>query len=222
MIVLADWLLTPQRVAIHLPTGTAVAADLHLGYSEARRQAGEAVPAVRIEEELEDLGRACQIHEVRRLLIAGDLLEDGRTGGALEDFRSWLRQREIEWTGLVPGNHDEPADAFADAGLEVFPTGVELGSWHVVHGHEKLPAGRVVQGHEHPCLAWGDGQRVPCFLIAESRLILPAYSRDAAGVNILRNRRWSTYRCCAVAGESVLDLGPLLGLRRPLRSLGGR
>jgi hypothetical protein len=31
MLVHAEWLLTAQRVAVHLPTQTAVAADLHLG-----------------------------------------------------------------------------------------------------------------------------------------------------------------------------------------------
>src|SRR5438270_5847367 len=36
MIVHEDWLLTPVRAAVHLPTATAVVADLHLGYELAR------------------------------------------------------------------------------------------------------------------------------------------------------------------------------------------
>ena len=40
-----NWLLTPERAAIHLPTATAVLADLHLGYNEVRCGTGEAVPA---------------------------------------------------------------------------------------------------------------------------------------------------------------------------------
>ena len=44
MILRHDWLLTPARVAIHTPTRTAVLADLHLGYAEARHRTGEAVP----------------------------------------------------------------------------------------------------------------------------------------------------------------------------------
>src|SRR5438067_991701 len=35
-----DWLLTPQRVAVHRPSGSAVVADLHLGYGQARRRGG--------------------------------------------------------------------------------------------------------------------------------------------------------------------------------------
>ena len=34
-----EWLLTPERVAVHLPTSTGVVADLHLGYEEARFEA---------------------------------------------------------------------------------------------------------------------------------------------------------------------------------------
>ena len=44
MLVHDEWLLMPQRVAVHLPTATAVLSDLHLGYNEARRRDGEAVP----------------------------------------------------------------------------------------------------------------------------------------------------------------------------------
>ena len=42
MRVHEDWLLTAQRVAIHVPTRTAVLADLHLGYDAARQRRGEA------------------------------------------------------------------------------------------------------------------------------------------------------------------------------------
>ena len=44
MLVHDEWLLTPARVAVHRPTATAVLADLHLGYNDARRRDGEAVP----------------------------------------------------------------------------------------------------------------------------------------------------------------------------------
>jgi metallophosphoesterase superfamily enzyme len=221
MVVVHDWLLTPQRVAIHLPTCTAVAADLHLGYAEARRRSGEAVPEVALEGELADLDRCCRLHKVRRLLIAGDLLEDCRIAEMLERFSAWLGGMGIESAGLIPGNHDRLPRAFEARALQVFTEPVVVGGWHVIHGHEQFPSGRVIQGHEHPSLGWGKGQRAPCYLVAEHHMILPAYSRDAAGVNVLRVRRWSTYRCCAVANDTLFDLGPLLGVRRRLRSLVG-
>jgi metallophosphoesterase superfamily enzyme len=91
---------------------------------------------------------------------------------------------------------------------------VVLGRWRVVHGDGPLPAGPVVQGHEHPSIAWRNGPGGPCFLLAPDRLILPAYSLDAAGVNVLGVRHWRDFRCWVIAGREVLDLGPVSTLPR--------
>ena len=49
----------------------------------------------------------------------------------------------------------------------------------------------------------------PCYLASERHLILPAYSAEAAGLNVLRSVGWDGYRCYAVVGDSVLDFGEL-------------
>ena len=76
MIVHSDWLLTPQRVAVHVPTRTAVVADLHLGYDQARQRRGEAVPLTGLDDLLHALAVVVPRAGVRRLVIAGDLFED--------------------------------------------------------------------------------------------------------------------------------------------------
>src|SRR5207248_4306827 len=87
MRVLGDWLLTPQRVAVHLPSATGVVADLHLGYGQARRASGEAVPAPPLAAQLAPLRRALALHGARRLVVAGDLLEEARReGGVLNEL----------------------------------------------------------------------------------------------------------------------------------------
>src|SRR5579875_3115103 len=96
MRVLHDWLLTAERVAVHLPTRTAVVADLHLGYAEARRRRGDAVPSESISELLGPLRRVRQQHAARRLVIAGDLLEDGGCCEALADFLEGLVRSDID------------------------------------------------------------------------------------------------------------------------------
>ena len=77
MIVLDDWLLTPARAAVHLPTATAVIADVHLGYGEARHRGGDAVPRQNVAAVLEPLRPCLTANAVRRLVIAGDLFEAG-------------------------------------------------------------------------------------------------------------------------------------------------
>jgi metallophosphoesterase superfamily enzyme len=233
MHVLNDWLLTPERVAVHLPSATAVVADLHLGYAEARYRRGEAVPQDSLDEQLNGLGGALRRRGIRRLVIAGDLLEDGRCRTVLPALQEWLDREGIELVAVVPGNHDlilEPGLLTKLPGCTA-PQGFLLGRWLVVHGDGPLPDRPVVQGHEHPCLHWsrrprvlrprlyGRGEstiahRAPCYLTGEQRLILPAYSRDAAGVNVLGPPRWRAFRCHVIAGEEVLDMGELRTLRR--------
>ncbi len=211
MRVLDDWLLTPRRAAVHLPTRTAVAADLHLGYDRVRRRGGEAVPAQSLGQVLAPLARALREHSLRRLVIAGDLFEDGRVerDALLEELAGWLAREAIELAAVVPGNHDR---GLAGAELPLCPGGVELGRWRVVHGDGERPEGAVVQGHEHPWVRWRPGVEGPCYLVGADHLVLPAYSADAAGGNVRGSRRWRAYRCCVIAGERVLDFGELSGL----------
>jgi putative SbcD/Mre11-related phosphoesterase len=216
MLVLDEWLLTAARLAIHVPTRTAVAADLHLGYDRVRRRGGEAVPVRRIVDELAPSSDLLHRHHLQRLIIAGDLFEDGRCQREemIEELLDWVRETGVELLGVVPGNHDR---GLASSRLPVFPSGIDLGGWRIVHGDDARPAGPIVQGHEHPCLRLGPGIEGPCYMVAEGHLVLPAYSRDAAGGNVLSRPGWGSYRCCVIAGESVLDFGEVGSLRRPRR-----
>lgn len=206
MRVHTDWLLTPERAALHLPSAAAVVADLHLGYDHVRRHTGEAVPLVCADETIARLRPLLERHGVRRLVIAGDLFEDGRRGGPLTELLDWLRGAGVASVELVPGNHDRGVPTLPE-GVQVCPEGVCLGAWRVVHGD--APArGWVVQGHVHPWLRLGSVS-APCFLVGPRRLVLPPFSADAAGCNVLRQRAWRDYRCYAVAADAVLDLGPV-------------
>jgi putative SbcD/Mre11-related phosphoesterase len=214
MIVLGEWLLTPERVAIHRPTGTAVAADLHLGYDDSRRRRGDAVPIRPVPEQLAPLGRALECARVARVLFAGDVFEDGKCAAASRELREWLDKEKVELVGIVPGNHDRAMDWGA---LPIFAEGYALGAWRVVHGDGPTPEGRVVQGHEHPCLRFSPQAGGPCYLVRDHHLVLPAFGRDTAGVNVLGRQRWRDYRACAIAGEEVLDFGAVGGLAGPGR-----
>jgi hypothetical protein len=203
-----DWLLTAERAAVHLPTATAVLADLHLGYEHARRRGGEAVPLANIAEVSARIRSLCAKHAVERLVIAGDLCEDGRSPGPVAELLEGLRQDRIELLGIVPGNHDRKLAA----DLPVLVESIKVGRWQVIHG-DRPARGWVVQGHAHPCLRWA-GIVAPCFLVGPRRLVLPAFSADAAGVNVLRQPEWRTYRCGVIVGDQVRDFGIVARLGR--------
>jgi putative SbcD/Mre11-related phosphoesterase len=215
MMVHGDWLLTAARVAIHQPTRTAVLADLHLGYAEARQKRGEAVPLQELEAVLRPLDNLITEHHVAEMVIAGDLFEAGHSSYVAAALVSWLRQRSVRLRGVVPGNHDR--GLAAGGALPVAEHGYQLGDWMIVHGDQPRRRGRILQGHEHPCLRWA-GVSAPCYLLAPDRLILPSYSLDAAGVNVVARARWQSFTCAAIVGDRVLDFGVLRALRASLRA----
>ena len=211
MVVLDEWLLTAARAAVHLPSAAAVVADVHLGYGEARRRGGDAVPLADPADALAPLLRLVEQHALRRLVIAGDLFEAGARDELADALVDWCERAKLA-LAVVPGNHDRGMSKIAQR-LPLHPDGVTLGRWRVVHGDEALPAGAVAQGHEHPWARWSRRVGGPCFLVSANRLILPAFSCDAAGVNVLGDPRWAQFRCHVIAGERVLDFGEVKGLK---------
>ena len=59
-------------------------------------------------------------------------------------------------------------------------------------------------GHWHPAIRW-QRRKVPCFLAHGQQLILPAFSLDAAGMDVRERfaagRAWD---CYAVCGTNVV------------------
>src|SRR5271165_338539 len=113
-----DWLLTPQRVAIHRPSATAVAADLHLGYHDARRRCGDAIPCAETKSVLTPLVHAMEKHAVKKLIIAGDLFERAFDPTIWQEFKAHIALCEVQLVGLIPGNHDRRLD-YADTELPI-------------------------------------------------------------------------------------------------------
>jgi putative SbcD/Mre11-related phosphoesterase len=207
MRVLTDWLLTPHRAAIHLGTGTAVIADVHLGYGQARCRRGDAIPSSELDVTIAALAPIVGRPEVHHLVIAGDLIEDAAGGELLSGLLAWLDSSGVELLGVIPGNHDRALQYTSCLPLQ--PEGVVLDGWRLVHGDRSLPREPSVCGHFHPCLRLRGRVAAPCYLVGKRRLVLPAFSVDAAGVNVLHDRRWRGYRCCVLNGSDVLDFGEL-------------
>jgi uncharacterized protein len=213
-----DWKLTPQRVAVHLPTATAVLADLHLGYCEARQRRGDAVPTPCLDTLLEPLAFVLDHCKVQRVLIAGDLFEDGVDPALAQAWLEWLRRHDALLVGVVPGNHDRKRVS-ASRGLQghqvelpVFPGGFRLGAWLVLHGDGTLPDQPVVIGHFHPSM-YAAGKNWPCYLVGPRQIVLPAYSLDARGGTL---GGWTGFRRLVAVGSQVLDFGPIHRTNRVL------
>ncbi len=229
--IVEGWELTPEGGAIYPAERIAVIADVHLGYEWARGAAGDCVPAHSLAETLKKLERLLERTPVDRLVVAGDLVETSRpctrTAADLARLARWLTERCVRLV-LIEGNHDRGVAGMArKAGLgagvpaPVLQSYLLVAGWTIVHGHRLVAAARLISGHHHPVLRIS-GHSAPCFLVSEGRIILPAFSGNAAGLDVASARLpdgWlrSSLRCLASTGGDLLDFGPLKTLHSRLR-----
>jgi metallophosphoesterase superfamily enzyme len=204
MRIFDDWLLLPQRFAVHEPSATAVLADVHLGYSAARQRLGDAIPWRSVEDEMQPLVVAASTHDIRAVVVAGDLFERGFDAALCQQWLDVLHRLKIRFAGLVPGNHDRGIEKIAQP-LPLFPDGYDLAGWRIRHGDEPSEDEKAVTGHWHPAIRW-KRRKAPCFLARCQHLILPAFSLDAAGVDVRSDARWRDWDCYALCGRSIAAL----------------
>lgn len=216
-----DWLFAPEGAIIHAVGRIAVVADVHLGYEWARGAAGDCVPAHSLEETLARLAAVLQRAPIARLVVAGDLVESprpcARTVADVRRLGAWLESRGVTLSPLE-GNHDRGLNRAA-RGHHLPPT-CTIDGWTIAHGHRPIEGERTISGHFHPVFR-SEGVPAPCFLVGPDRIVLPAFSSNAAGCDVLTGpipADWLELdlRCLASTGTEVLDFGPLSAVRRAL------
>ena len=175
------------------------------------------VPAHTLRETLEKLTQLTQRLSVRRLVVAGDLIESAlpcpRTRHDVAGLAKWLADRKIELVH-IHGNHE-------GHGPTLLPLQIELGGWSIAHGHLNLDGGRWIIGHHHPSLRVEEIS-APCFLIHENWVILPAFSSNAAGLDVLGSGlpggfRKLDFQCVVPMEGRLFDFGQLSTLRAVFR-----
>lgn len=214
-----SWILTPEGAAIHANGGTAVIADVHLGYEWARGAAGDCVPSHSLAETVARLAAALARAPITTLIVAGDLVESPRpclrTEADVRRLIDWLSSRGVRLLALE-GNHDRGRPAGPPASRS--PESCVVDGWTIAHGHRPIVADRRISGHFHPVIR-SEGIASPCFLAGPDRIVLPAFSANAAGCDVLSGpvpADWldPALRCIASTGSELLDFGPVPALRR--------
>jgi uncharacterized protein len=191
---LSDDLVADCRRAAWFPNERVLAvADLHLGYAWAHRLSGQLMPIPPTNDTLDRLVELQREYQPAEIVVLGDIVHRAMNLAVLEE-----EMREL-FNALSPasrltflaGNHDRDLQKVLKQWLLpiVLAASREVGANVLVHGDAAMNADRrVVMGHEHPAISIGDGvttsQKCPCFLISETVIVLPAFSRWAAGTNI--------------------------------------
>lgn len=230
----AQWSLAPDvvadaRRAVWLEAErTLLVADVHLGHVWVERQRGTLLPIVP-DDTIERLDALRLDYRPARWVFLGDTVHAiARMGVLEEELRCLIRWLNGEASTFVLGNHDArlpemlgwlgyPGECvrLATAGPHVLVHGDAM-PWDVAVGRLG-DGGRVFYGHEHPAVVLGDGvatsARVPCFLVGADRVILPAFSKWAAGQVFPSEPFLSPLsspsdfgRVVAILGDRLLDL----------------
>jgi DNA ligase-associated metallophosphoesterase len=188
-----DILLLPGRAALLPASQTLLVADLHLGKAATFRQAGIPVPEGSAQRDLERLYQLVHAHDVRRLVVLGDLFH-ARSGCTPQVFAEFAAMRSrIDKTSvvLVLGNHDRAVGRLpASLGIDACVPSLDEPPFHFVHE----PATGVtasdrdlftVAGHLHPTVSIrspsGDRLADRCFVAEPSVLVLPAFGSFTGG-----------------------------------------
>lgn len=177
--------LLPEGVVFLSETSTLVAADVHLGKSASFRAHGLPVPEGDTARDLGRLADLVRLHGAAELVIAGDLFHGpaGITPEIEKELGCFLDRLEIP-LHLVGGNHD--------AKIRKLPCGLvserrlERAGVTILHDPKDAKGdGLSLAGHWHPIARIPDGKRtslrLPCFLLREGVLILPAFGSFTGG-----------------------------------------
>ena len=210
-----ELLLLPGRAVWWPLAHMLLVADLHLGKASTFRRAGLPVPSGTTQNNLQRLTCLLAQTNARHLVFLGDLLH-ARSGA---DAALWTAV--AQWRGLHPsvaltlvrGNHDWHAgDPPASLGITLvdepwqpLPDAPLFGCHHP----QSVAGGLVLAGHLHPTAQlYGTGRdrlRVPCFVLHDGQLVLPAFGAFTGG---MASTASPSARRFAVVEQQVLAIAP--------------
>ena len=189
----SDILLLPGRAALVPASRTLLVADLHLGKAATFRRAGIPVPEGSAQRDLERLEELVRGHDVRRLVVLGDLFhaKGGCTPQVFAEFAA-LRSRIADTTVvLVLGNHDRAVGRLPAAlGIDACLPSLDEPPFHFVHEPSTGMTASdrdlfTVAGHLHPTVSIrspsGDRLADRCFVAEPRVLVLPAFGSFTGG-----------------------------------------
>lgn len=204
--------LLPERAILLPDHGALLVADLHLGKGKAFRMRGIPVPAGSMQHDLAALSTLITRTHANVVYILGDLWHgsEGLSPEILLEIQRWMESHSRVEFRLVPGNHDPVSSGIPNSlRLNVMPEPCHLGALQLAH-HPPWDAGvYTIAGHLHPVIRLRDAQRasmrLPCFLLRDKVLTLPAFGTFTGGCRISPK---PGDRIFLAAGDSIMEFSP--------------
>ncbi|WP_018407207.1 ligase-associated DNA damage response endonuclease PdeM [Methylocystis rosea] len=207
--------LLPQRAVWRVETRTLFVADAHLGKAATFRTLGQPAPKGTTRDNLDRLDALIDRFNPTRLVFLGDLFHarQAHAPRVAASFLDWRRRHAALRLTLVRGNHDRRAgDPSEQLGIELVDEpydaeGIVLRHHPLASDECEGQGATILAGHLHPCVrlrgAARDSVRLPCFVLQERQVVLPAFGAFTGGA-LVRGR---DIRTCAIVDERWLVAG---------------
>lgn len=206
--------LLADKAAYRADTQTLFLADLHLGKAEHFRLSGVPVPGGITGHDFARINALLARTGAKRLVVLGDFFHS-KTGTAesVEALQAWRETIGGVKLEIVLGNHDRHAAGFFGGfAAEIHSEPVEMDG--LMLSHEPMEdgdgnGGGHLCGHIHPVARLADfdgaGASLPCFVMTERRLILPAFGRFTGGHRVEMGRLYVCTRSKVVELPGVRE-----------------
>lgn len=172
--------LTNQRAIFWPERSSLILSDMHLGKAAHFRQHGIAIPSSVNRQDVHRLEKLIQHFQPRNVLFVGDLVHAG-SNSEVDGLKTLTaRYPSVAFT-LIRGNHDKlELEKLQQMGISGIAKNLQIGD--ITFSHEPVadPGRATICGHIHPGirieLAHKKAIRLPCFVVSEKQIILPAFS----------------------------------------------
>lgn len=210
--------LLPQRAVWWPRRDTLFVADVHIGKAAAFRQLGVPVPVGTTDETLFRLQRLVADSGARHLVVLGDLFhsEHVKYSASLDAFAAWRARNAALQVTLVRGNHDvRSGDPSAALNIASVDAPADFQGLYGLHEPDPDCVAPSLAGHVHPAIRLsgrgGDRLRLPCFVLRDAQLTLPAFGaftgmhtlQDVRGLTVYPLTEQGVHRLPAAAAPQV-------------------
>lgn len=175
-----DLILMNQRAISWPAQSTLILSDFHLGKAAHFRKHGIAIPTSVSDNDLFRLEKLIEHTQAKKVLFVGDLVH-AKSNTEVERFKALTITYATTEFILIQGNHDKLAvEKLKQIGISGCEKMLQLEQ--LIFSHQPLPnqEAAVICGHIHPgiriFLPDKKVLKLPCFVVAEKQLILPAFS----------------------------------------------
>ena len=225
-----DMLISSFGCVFHIPSGTLLIADLHVGYEAGLEDEGFAMPRFQTDQMISRIEEATDRYDPSIVIINGDLKHsfDRNLGAEWRDVERIVDTISSRAKLIVlRGNHDNYLATILSRKRIELKRSIVTFDVMVSHGHETESPwdGGMILAHEHPSVrlreATGASVKIPCFLYDgdTNRLVLPAFSPMALGSDVIRTpdeeRMIPLLRTTGIGNYTVFgfDQGEILNYR---------